>query len=231
MTPKDYRKTTGKPRQAVQKRAKCDAIKPNKQKCGLPAGYGTDHPGKGPCKHHFGNTARVVRGAALDDAKDVARVLTGMGVTADMDPGEVLRWEVNNTLGHVAWHRAVIDTWQLLNKDGSANPLSPDQAEFYERYLAEREHLIKAARMAIAADVEGRAMRLAEQEAAQLADAVEQILNLLRLTAAQRELIPDVVPGVLREIGKARPLVLDGVFSTDDTLNEAIAASRRAKEK
>lgn len=227
MTPKDYHKNTGRPRRAELNRELCGAIKPNKLKCTLPAGWGTDHPGLGPCKHHFGNTARVVRGAALEEGKQVAKVLKGMGVSVDMDPGEALRWEVNNTLGHIAWHRAVIETWDLLNEDGSAKPMTADQAEFYERYLAERQHLVRAARMAIAGDVEGRAMRLAEAQAEKLNFALDAIFAGLQLTAQQRDRLPDLVPQAFRELVPKRPLELEGVFSTDETLNEAYEQMRR----
>lgn len=225
MTPKNYAKTHGPPKPPV--RELCEAIKPNKLKCTLPAGWGTDHPGIGPCKHHFGNTERVVRSAGLHEGREVAKVLKGMGVAVDMDPGEALRWEVNNTLGHVAWHRAVIDTWELLNKDGSFRPMSSEQAEFYERYQAERAHLVRAARMAIAADVENRAMRLAEAQAQLVGDAMDRIFARLQLTEAQRELLADVVPAEMRAISAVRPLELEGVFSTDDTLNEAYQKARK----
>jgi hypothetical protein len=228
MTPKNYRKETGKPRHVEQRRELCDAIKPNKLKCTLPAGWGTDHPGIGPCKHHYGNTQRVVRAAGLAEGKEVAQVLKGMGVAASLDPGEALRWEVNNTLGHVAWHKAVIDTWDVLKPDGSARPLNPDESEFYERYLAERAHLVRAARMAVAADVEGRAMKLAEEQMNLMGDALDRIFAALRLTAAQRDLLPDVVPVIMREIAAPpKPLELEGVFSTDDTLNQAYQEARK----
>jgi hypothetical protein len=227
VTPKNYAKDTGRPRRAVQKRELCGAIKPNKETCKLPAGYGTEHEGRGPCKHHFGNTARVVRGAALDEGKALVQMLKGMGVAADIDPGEALRWEVNNTLGHVAWHKRVIDTWNVLREDGSARPLTESEAEFYERYLAERQHLVRAARMAVAADVEGRAMRLAEQQADQMGNAMDRIFAALRLTEQQRALLPELVPAILREITATRPLELEGVFSTDDTLDEAFKQARR----
>lgn len=227
MTPKDYAKNTGRPRKAVQKRDLCGAIKPNKEKCGLPAGYGTEHPGMGPCKHHFGNTARVVRGAALEEGKQIAQVLKGMGVSVDVDPGEALRWEVNNTLGHIAWHRRVIDTWELLNPDGTFKPMTPDQAEFYERYQAERSHLVRAARMAIAGDIEGRAMRLAEEQAEKLNVALDDVFAALQLTPEQRDRLADIVPRAFRALEPKAPLELEGVFSTDDTLNEAYQKARQ----
>lgn len=227
MTPRNYHNTHPSPKDRPMKRDLCGAIKPNKLPCNNPAGYGTDHQGMGPCKHHFGNTAKVVRGAAIEEGKDVAVMLKGMGVAVDMDPGEALRWEVNNTLGHIAWHRAVIETWNLLNEDGSANPLTPEQTEFYERYLAERQHLVRGARMAIAADIEGRAQRLAEAQADMVADAIDQLLVALRLTAAQRDRVPDILPVILRTLDvQSRPLELEGVFSTDDDLNIAITKSR-----
>lgn len=225
MTPKGYSQTHG-PAKPIR-RPKCGAIKQNKLPCGNPAGYGTDHPGMGPCMHHFGNTDRVVRSSALEEGKEMARVLKGMGVAADMDPGEALRWEVNNTLGHIAWHRRVIDQWDLMKPDGTARPLTENEEAFYERYLAERAHLIRGARMAIAGDVENRAMRLAEAQAEMVADAMDRVFAELRLTPEQRDALPELLPGFLREISARPPLQIEGTFAEEDGLMQRVEASRR----
>lgn len=49
--------TTSSSEQATsQRQAKCGAKNRAGKPCGHPAGYGTDHPGFGRCKHHTGST-------------------------------------------------------------------------------------------------------------------------------------------------------------------------------
>jgi hypothetical protein len=202
------------------KRELCGATKPNKEKCGLPAGYGTDHPGKGPCKHHFGNTAGVVRGVAIDDGKDVIATLRGMGVEMDIDPIDALVWEVRNSAGHVAWRRSIIATWETRDKKGDFIPLTAEQENFYAAYLEERKQLVYAARMAEAAGVQQRAITISEKQSVMLADAVEAILIGLGLSERQKELVPEIVPPTLRAIAMRVPL-LEELVSTDPDINEA----------
>lgn len=208
------------------KRAKCGAVKQNKEKCGLPAGYGTAHPGKGPCKHHFGNTRGVEKGVALDDAQDVIEKIRGMGVEMDIDPIDALIWSVRDIAGRVAWHSAVIARWQILQPDGSARALTPEEADFYARYQEERDALVRAAKMAQSAGVSERAVALAEQTATILANTIEQILAALQLNEAQRALIPEVVPPIMRANAVRVPLI-EGVVSTDEDINAAYAAYKR----
>lgn len=39
----------------------CGADNRDGDPCGLPAGWGTDHPGEGRCKHHGGNAGRPIK--------------------------------------------------------------------------------------------------------------------------------------------------------------------------
>lgn len=190
-------------------RPKCGAIKPNGIPCGLGAGHGTDHPGAGPCSSHFGNTKVVVRGAAIDQGADVARKLRGMGVEKDIDPIDALVWDVRLTAGIVEWHKSVIDTWTTRKSDGSFIALTVEQEAFYARYQAERDHLMKASRMAIAGNVTERAITLAERQAGMLADAIEEILAKLGLDQRQQDLVPEVVPDVLRAVAVRVPIIGD----------------------
>lgn len=221
-------KKTPPPKKPI-KRDTCGAIKPrSKQPCGLPAGYGTDHPGQGPCKHHFGCTPYQTGLAARDDGRDVIEVLRGMGVEMDIDPLDALVWAVRDVAGRVAWHAAVIAKWQVLNPDGTARALTTDEESFYKRYQEERDSLVKAARMAQSAGVAERAVTLAEQQASIMGNAIDEILARLQLTDAQRDLVPEVVPEVIRAMAVRVPLI-EGVHSTDEALNAALVQAREAR--
>lgn len=211
------------------KRELCGAIKArSKQPCGLPAGFGTDHPGKGPCTHHFGSTRDVTRSAALDDGKDAIEVLRGMGVEMDIDPLDALVWSVREIAGRVAWHAAVIARWDVLKADGTARALTEMEDAFYKRYQEERGSLVKAARMAQAAGVAERAIALSEQQANLMGNVIDEILAGLQLTAAQRDLVPEVVPAAIRAVAVRVPLV-EGVYSTDEELNQELVKAREAR--
>jgi hypothetical protein len=62
------------------------------QRCQLPAGWGTDHPGAGRCRKHFGNAPNVKKAAAREQAEDRAReVLARMDVRPVGNPLRALR--------------------------------------------------------------------------------------------------------------------------------------------
>lgn len=70
--------------------------------CGLPAGWGTDHPGIGRCRKHLGNTKNHQAAAArvrLTLAADV------MGVPVDVDPHDGLLKMLAVAYGRELWLR------------------------------------------------------------------------------------------------------------------------------
>lgn len=205
-------RTRDKRKVGPMEREKCGAKKRNGEKCGLPAGYGTDHSGTGPCKHHFGATEGVERGAAIAFGKHVAQKLVGMGAPRDIDPIDALVEEVRRTAGHVHWHEQKIAQWQVSD----AEAFTAEQAEFYERYMREREHLTKTSLSAIRAGVAERAVALAEKQGEVIANAIDAILAALNLTDAQLALVPEVVPRVLHSVAVRAPLVLEGSYFTDE---------------
>ncbi|MEV4287394.1 hypothetical protein AB0K40_17960 [Nonomuraea bangladeshensis] len=64
----------------------------------------------------------------------------------------------------------------------------------------ERDRCVRFAKTAHDMGIADREIRLAEQQGALIAGAISRILDALELTAAQRALVPTVVPGVLLEI-------------------------------
>jgi hypothetical protein len=64
----------------------------------------------------------------------------------------------------------------------------------------ERDRTVRYAKAAHDMGIADREIRLAEAQGLMLAQAVSRILDALELTAAQRALVPQVVPGVLRSL-------------------------------
>lgn len=181
--------------------------------CQLRAGWGTDHPGIGPCRKHGGNTRNHVAAARLEEAR---RAVATYGLPRDIDPAAALLEEVHRTAGHVAWlgqKVAELDeddlVWGVTEEvdKGSGQFSGVDITKaakpnaWLVLYQQERKHLVDVSAAAIRAGVDAALVRLTEQQGALLAGAIQQILERLELSPAQQALVPQVVPGVLLAIG------------------------------
>lgn len=192
---------------------KCDARKQDGSTCKLAAGWNTDHPGYGPCSHHFGSTPGGKKGAAYDMASELTAFY---GEPIETNPIDALLNEVNRTAGHVEYLRRHIAGMSIevppeLTKKQAANMgLPPEQAGWIALYLSERAHLVRVAAAALNAGINERLVQIAEHQGARLADTVDQILASLNLTPAQQALIPEVVPNALRGLLES-PKVVEGV--------------------
>lgn len=81
-----------------------------------------------------------------------------------------------------------------------------DEREWLLLYRAEREHAVKVAKMAIDAGIAERMVSIAEDQGRMLALAVRQVLDALSLTPQQVQLVPKVVPAILRSVSANTPL-------------------------
>jgi hypothetical protein len=129
--------------------------------------------------------------------------------------------EVHRTAGHVAWLAEVVTglerdevTWGLAEEtdapitDGGGGTTTKHKASvnvWVQLYQQERKHLAAVCRDALAAGIAERQVRLAEQQGALLAGAVNRILDGLGLSVEQWERVPLVVPVVLRSITGGEP--------------------------
>jgi hypothetical protein len=68
--------------------AYCNARKRRGGRCHLPAGWGTRHVGRGPCRKHLGNVPNVIRHYADAEAMEFAASL--LGVTGQGDSLDAL---------------------------------------------------------------------------------------------------------------------------------------------
>lgn len=161
--------------------------------CRKPAGWGTSHVGAGQCRLHGGATpSGVVAGRRVL----AERAVHALGLPAATSAAQALLDEVQRAAGAVEWLSGQI---QALSVD---ELVTPDEGihVWLRLWHVERDRLVKASAAAIAADVDVRLVRLAEQQGQLLADLLNGIFDDLRLTAEQRARIPEVVPRHLRAV-------------------------------
>src|SRR4051812_48589995 len=83
----------------------CGARKKNGTLCRAFAGQGTDHPGYGKCKYHFGSSPSHRKHAAVAKAKQ--RIIeSGIGTPIDISPGMALLMAVRLSAGHLSFIKA-----------------------------------------------------------------------------------------------------------------------------
>ena len=168
------------------------------------------------CIKH-GGAAPQVRAKAnrrLQEAEAALAVQT-LGGRRDITPTEALLDEVQWTAGHVAWLRSKVQeldseggselTWGTVKEKRDFDKHETTEAAqpsiWYVLYHREREHLVRVCAAALRAGVEERRVQLAEHQGSLLASAITRILDALHLTPTQAELVPTVVPQILRQIG------------------------------
>jgi hypothetical protein len=198
---------------------KCGANKKDGGTCSQAAGHGTDHPGYGPCSYHKGTTPAGRKSSAHEMAEELSMFY---GHPIETTPIQALLEEVSRTAGHVKWLADTIATFDVPlveEADPSSNGivvrrpagLPPEVESWIRVYQSERNQLIRASKACLDAGVNERLVQIAEAQAAKFANAIDTILDALGLTPQQRELVPHVVPQVLRGLA-ASPAILEGVI-------------------
>lgn len=181
-------------------------------KCTRPAGWGTGHAGTGRCKLHGGSTPTHEKAGQKALAAEAVKTF---GLPREVDPRDALLEEVYRTAGAVDWlHQQV----QALTPDdviwGRTEEVARDSGEFpgtdttysaaahawVRLWQEERKHLLAVVKAAIAAGIEERKVRLAEQQGALLSDVIKRILGDLGLTVEQQKRAPEVVVKHLRAV-------------------------------
>lgn len=168
------------------------------------------------CRKHGGAAPQAKAAAARRLAEDKAReALETYGRPIDTTPTEALLEEVRWTAGHVQWLRdRVRELEQAAVTWGMTEQVEKSAGEFpgvdtthaaapnvwVDLYTRERKHLVDVCKAAIAAGIEERRVKLAEQQGNLLASVIRRILGDLDLSAEQQALVPEVVPRHLRAV-------------------------------
>ncbi len=174
--------------------------------CKRPAGWGTDHPGVGACKLHFGATPNHKKAAQVEVLR---READRLGIPLDVDPGEALLDLVSEAAGNVEFYRQLVaalpthPTPDSLEVDEEGKPhYRQGTAGIYGRtyhqsgiptgeakpnvlvvmYDNERDRLADYIAAALKAGVEERRVRLAERDATMLFAAVGKALERMGLS-------------------------------------------------
>ena len=153
--------------------------------CNKPAGWGTPYQ-HGRCRLHGGATPTHVKAAQRREAE--LAVVT-LGLPHDVEPHMALLEEVHRAAGHVAYLGEVVgelERNQLVHGITRTVQL-PDGTRTVEAraainpwvklYQEERDRLVRVSKLAIDAGVAERQVRLAEEQARQLAAVLRAILT------------------------------------------------------
>jgi hypothetical protein len=170
----------------------CNVVRKGKR-CKYKAGWGTDHPGFGPCKHHMGCTPSVSLSSHKEAAVAHARSLAG---EMDINPVEALLWGVRLGAGAVDYWRGLLTQEDLPIEVALAVENS---------YGMERDRMVKTAAICIQAGLAEKRIRLAERQG--------EIATIALMAALEKNGIkPDKAAKIQRDMAEAL-LALTGMQS------------------
>lgn len=129
--------------------------------CGHSAGWGTEHNGRGRCTFHGGSTPSHVIAAQREE---LAEAVVTFGLPVDIDAADALIDEVKRTAG-------IVHCLDLIIRGKTAEQLlkEPNLVLWHRQ---ERRHGLMVSRVAIAAGIAERQVRVAEQHASIFAAAL-----------------------------------------------------------
>lgn len=161
----------------------CNAQRINQPKgvlCTQRAGWGTSHPGVGRCKRHGGNT--TTHGTHAEAAMARAAV-ERYGLSVNIDPGVALLKEVARSYGAVLHLEAkVAELAELYGETFHVSGIATGEAKphvLWVMLMAERKRHADVCADTLRANVDQRAIRLAEQFAPSIAAGFEAFARML----------------------------------------------------
>lgn len=193
--------------------------------CSQKAGWGTDHPGVGYCKHHGGSTPNH----QLAAIPALASAFADRVQVPDMAPRDTLLWLIRETHREVAfytlqinlladeqlwgYHEAFVE--RPLKLEGGAESATALAREtrtseprlhlWINARAAAADRLARYIKMAEDIGIAEREIQLAERIGGQLADLIGSVLDALELSADQRKRAPDIVATAVRQLEAGAP--------------------------
>jgi hypothetical protein len=143
------------------------------------------------------------------------KAVANFGLPREIDPKDALLEELYRTAGAIDWlHAQILDldpegiTWGRTEETdkGSGEFTGTDITHaaavnvWVQLWQKERDHLVAVSKAAIAAGIEERRVKLAEQQGALLAGVIKSVLGDLELTPEQAARAPRVVADRLRDV-------------------------------
>lgn len=168
--------------------------------CQNDAGWGTDHPGTGPCKLHGGNNPTYLKHLSLERVRQDLRAASERtyGTPVHLDPWQGMLQEVQRTAGHIQWLSDKIAAIGDVNEIEALQQwtvMGIKPSFWLEQYQEERKHFARICKMAIDSGIAERQVALAEEQGKLLAMAIRAILwdDALGLTPQQRSVAPAII--------------------------------------
>src|SRR4051795_11545873 len=146
--------------------------------CRRPAGWGTDHLGRGPCKFHGGRLPNIMQKYARERALEEA---VAFGGAIDVDPITLLSAMVHRCAAVASWLRLKIESLDEseLIIDGRPSVWVRLEAEWVDRAT-------RSAKTALDAGVAELQIRIAERTGARIAAALDDAVAPLELSTEER---------------------------------------------
>lgn len=167
----------------------CGGEKRNGDPCLREAGWGTDHPGTGKCKHH---------GGATTSGKDAAtkELVASMATPIPVTPGQAIQAVLNLAAGQLAYCTAMaggLTEEQMFEMtDAGAVP-----NRWVRLQLSIMDRIKQYSRAAADMGIEERQMQLAEQQTRMISTLLERVMDQLELTKKQRK---EVGPAIRQQL-------------------------------
>lgn len=176
--------------------------------CGQAAGWGTDHPGDGPCKLHGGATKNHRAASAVRQVEAGARrALADLGVTTPVtDPLLELQRLAGEIISFKDALRSMVERLNSVRYDGPVGEQIRGEIVVYERAMDRAARVLRdMASLKIDERLVQIQSRVAETQGQAIASVIRAILGDLELTPAQQARVSEVVPRRLRELSDAGP--------------------------
>lgn len=194
----------------------CGAKKSGGGVCKLAAGHGTEHPGIGRCKWHFGATPAVTQAAAKQEAREYAAKLLGSS-EGDADPDVVLMKEVTRAENAVKYFDREIAKLIAEGEDSSTKRFSRVMWNWNEQ----RRLLTYVSNLVVRAGIAKRSIEIQEMQAAAVLSAVLSVLS-----APELALDPERIEFARRQVASNLRDLAMGAEQRSQMIHELARPSR-----